>query len=158
MKRRGLTGRRGVAALLVAAAVAVPGAPALANRPIIGVACEGGFYVRAPNGRIFWIHGEPTVRTEVHSGRDRIVRMAECGAGVVSVFEGPDPASPSRVYFSGDCLNIGTEVGATTRLYEGPKRVTGLLVDEAGVTIRFGGGDSIASPVCTARPETSSPG
>ena len=103
-----MTATKGIAALLMAAIVsmAVPG-PALANKPLVGVACGGGFYVRAPTKKIYWIHGDPLEKTVVHDGPAKLAALAECGAGTVAVFQDRDNPAHSRIFYSEDCLNIG---------------------------------------------------
>ncbi len=125
-------------ALLVAA-------PVHANKPLIGVACGEGFYVRAPTQKIFWIHGDPLEKTVVHDGADKLMALAECGTGTVAVFQGTEGA---RVFHSSDCLNIGAANGNTQLIHQSDEPVTGLSVDEGRLSITLASGSVHDAAIC----------
>lgn len=144
---------RNISTLLLAALLYSSIAPgtAEAQRAIRGVECGGGFFVRGPDGRIFWIHGDPERKTEVHGGRERLVAVAECGTGVVSVFATSGEPALSRVLFSADCQNLSTAAVETSLLYEGSDTVSRLSVEEEGIVLGFASGESNHSNACSRR-------
>lgn len=119
--------------------------PAQANKPLIGVACEGGFYVRAPTQKIYWIHGDPLEKTVVYDGADKLMALAECGKGTVAVFQSTDQ---SQVYFSSNCLNIGAEGGNTQLVHSSAEPVTALEVDGEQLVITHASGSVHAPEIC----------
>ena len=137
-------------ALMAVALTILPGlaGPALANKPLIGVACQGGFFVRAPTQKIYWIHGDPLEKTVVHDGADKLMALAECGSGTVAVFQDATDASRSRVFFSGDCRNLGQAGGNTRLVQKAAEPVASLTVDEGRLVIGLASGATRASTVC----------
>lgn len=115
-------------------------------RAVRGVACNDGFFVNAPDKRIFWIDDARKRKIEVHDGRDQLVVIAECGSGVVSVFNGTDGAT--RAFYSPDCHNLSKAEGESELVYEGEKPVTGLTVDESGLTLTLKSGATATSAAC----------
>lgn len=136
--------------LIVSAMGILPGlaGPVLANKPLVGVACGGGFFVRAPTQKIYWIHGDPLEKTVVHEGADKLVALAECGSGVVAVFQDATDASQSRTFFSSDCRNIGHAAEKTRLVHETAEPVTGLTVDEGRLVIGMASGATDGSAIC----------
>ena len=124
-------------------------APALANKPLVGVSCRSGFFVRAPTKKIYWIHGDPLERSVAYEGGGRLAALAECGPGVVAVFDEGEGSKRSRVYYSSDCLNLGAEAGRTAQVLAADDVVKSVGVDGAMLTIVLGSGTTYASPVCT---------
>ena len=144
-----MTATKGIAALLMAAivSVAVPG-PALANKPLVGVACGGGFYVRAPTKKIYWIHGDPLEKTVVHDGPAKLAALAECGPGTVAVFQDRDDPTHSRIFYSEDCLNIGAASGHTRLVDEATEPVTTLSVKDGRLIIGLASGTTLPGVQC----------
>lgn len=122
---------------------------AVEARAIGGVSCDGGFFVNAPDKRIFWIQDLEGKKTEVHDGSEKMVVIAECGDGVVSVFA--DDSGQSRAFYSADCTNISKAAGATQQIYEGDDTVTGLNIDNQGLRLELESGDEIESQACSRR-------
>lgn len=116
-----------------------------ANKPLIGVACGDGFYVRAPTQKIYWIHGDPLEKTVTYDGPDKLIALAECGTGTVAVFQHLNGA---RVFHSGNCLNIGAETGDTALVLDTPDTVTALNVDDGRLSIRLASGGSHDAAIC----------
>lgn len=119
--------------------------PAQSNKPLIGVACGEGFYVRAPTQKIYWIHGDPAGKTLVHDGEGKLAALAECGSGVVAVFQN---ATQSQVFSSSDCLNIGAARGNTRMIFETSEPITALNVDAGRLTIRTASGSTHDEAIC----------
>jgi hypothetical protein len=136
--------------LMVAAMGLIPSlcGPVLANKPLVGVACGGGFFVRAPTQKIYWIHGDPLEKTVVHDGADKLMALAECGNGTVAVFQDAADASHSRTFFSSDCRNIGQATGNTRLVHDAIEPVASLTVDEGRLVIGMASGASHASAIC----------
>ena len=125
--------------------------PAFAAKPVIGVVCKGGFFVTSPDRNIFWIDGERTGKTSVYTSKKRLWAMAECGSGVISVFRSASPEkSEYEAFFSPDCMNIGDEVGATKRLYQGALPITKITPGEKGVELRLSNKEVIKTKSCSA--------
>ncbi|WP_421911637.1 hypothetical protein [Marinobacter sp.] len=122
---------------------------AVEARAIGGVSCNGGFFVNAPDKRIFWIQDSKGKKTEVHDGSEKMVVVAECGDGVVSVFA--DDSGRSRAFYSPDCNNISKPEGVTQQIYEGDDAVTGLDINNEGLKLELDSGEEIESQVCSRR-------
>ena len=92
-----------------------------AAKPITGVSCQEGFYILTPDKHIHWIRDQQKERTLVYSeGDDISYAMAECGTGVITVFENKQLQTPHySAYYSPNCRNIGVEVGETKSIYQG---------------------------------------
>lgn len=135
---------RGFCAAALALMMIAP-APVHANKPLIGVACGGGFYVRAPTQKIYWIHGDPLEKTVAYDGADKLMALAECGTGTVAVLGSADQ---SQVFFSGDCLNLGAASGQTRLIHQASEPVTGLTVDEGRLTITLASGSVHDAAIC----------
>lgn len=117
-----------------------------ANKPLIGVACGDGFYVRAPTQKIYWIHGDPLEKTVAYDGGDELMALAECGTGTVAVFQHQGGA---RVFHSGNCLDIGADAGDTTLVLDTPEdTVTALTVDTGRLSIRLASGGTHDAAIC----------
>lgn len=142
--------RSRLSVLMVAAMGIMPGlsGSALANKPLVGVACGGGFFVRAPTQKIYWIHGDPLEKTVVHDGADKLVALAECGSGAVAVFQDATDASHSRTFFSSDCRNIGQAAESTRLVHDAAELVTSLTVDEGRLVIGMASGATHGSTIC----------
>ncbi|WGF88074.1 hypothetical protein [Marinivivus vitaminiproducens] len=123
--------------------------PAKANKPLIGVSCGGGFYVRAPTKKVYWVHGEPPVRTEAFDGSDALVALAQCDKGVVSVIGDAEKTGHSKVFYSPDCLDIGAAANGTDLIYDGSEAVRGLDIGKDGLTISFVSGRTQTAAICT---------
>ncbi|WP_420389960.1 hypothetical protein [Marinobacter sp.] len=118
-------------------------------RAIGGVSCDGGFFVNAPDKRIFWIQDLKGKKTEVHDGSEKMVVIAECSHGVVSVFS--DDSGRSRAFYSPDCNNISKAEGVTQQIYEGNYAVTGLDINNKGLKIELDSGEEVESQACRRR-------
>lgn len=118
-------------------------------RAIGGVSCDGGFFVNAPDKRIFWIQDSEGKKTEVHDGSSKMVVIAECSDGVVSVFA--DDSGRSRAFYSPDCNNISQAEGETQKIYEGDDAVTGLNINNDGLKLELDSGEEIESQACSRR-------
>lgn len=134
-----------------AALALLAAAPVHANKPLIGVACGGGFYVRAPTQKIYWIHGDPLEKTIVHNGADKLMALAECGTGAVAVFQGADQ---TRVFYSSDCLSIGAEGSNTQLIHQANDPVTALTVDEGRLVITLASGSVQDVAICQQPDDT----
>lgn len=138
-----------VPTVLVLAAAGAMSWQANAASPIIGISCGGGFFVTAPQNKVYWINEVEKTKVEVLDGSSKLVALAECGAGVVSIVSGKQPDDLYRVMFSSDCRNVSQSTRTTREIYRTKDRVTRLSVDQAGVSISFASGKRINSSACT---------
>lgn len=126
------------------------GAPQAA-KPITGVSCGGGFFVKLRNNTVLWIHGEDQRKT-VYSGGSPVFAMAECSDGVLTVFNGGGDGDPRYdVYYSADCLSIGTAGDNTTRIHSGRLPITRIVPDRSGVSLRLSDDSVVRSASCRLR-------
>ena len=124
--------------------------PAQAAKPITGVSCGGGFFVKLRNNSVFWIHGEE--RTSVYTQGSPIFAMAECGDGVLTVFNSStDEDQRYDVYHSPDCLSIGAVGESTTKIHSGRLPVTRIVSDQTGVSLWLSDDSVVRSNSCRAR-------
>lgn len=140
---------RGALILLAACAATVGAADA---RAIRGVSCGGGFFVNAPDKRIFWVGDTQGRKTEVHDGSEHLVAMAECGTGVLSIFKDAQQGDTIHALYSADCTNLGRAEGATVEVFKGPGQISGLTIDAQGLRMALAEGRTVESAVCT-RPD-----
>lgn len=117
-------------------------------RAIRGVDCNGGFFVNAPDKRIFWVEDTQSRKSEVHDGTDSLVVLAECGSGVVSVFKDSQNPDLVKAFYSKDCNNISKAIGATQQIAEHKGDLVGLNVTSGEVTFSFKSGEKISSSAC----------
>lgn len=140
---------RMIPALLAVAIGGVVAPPAVhAARPIIGISCGGGFFVRHRQD-VYWVNEADKTRTQVHDGTGDLLAMAECGSGVVSVMSGATEADPLRVLFSPDCQNLSQPKGATTQLYSADGGLKAFAVSDAGIAVTLSSGQKFTSQICT---------
>lgn len=138
--------------LAVAAAVSVLAlGPAEARKPITGVSCEGGFFVRMGDGRVFWIHGEPERKELVYSGSSKLVAMAMCDAGVLTVFENNETPAINQAFYSPDCRHIGEGEGQSVPIAARPAPIKRIAHTEDDVTLHFANGELVTNDICTRR-------
>ncbi len=98
-----------------------------AAKPITGVSCGGGFYIRTRDGHLHWVRpGAEHEVQEVYSGEGSLHAMTECGTGVVSVFE---DRGVYTAYYSSNCLSVGIVSGDTEKVYEGRQAITAFARD-----------------------------
>ena len=122
-----------------------------AAKPIAGIACGGGFYVRTPDKHIHWILRNEDKKTEVYDQSYPLYAMAECDGGVLSVFNtGGIGKNYFKAYFSPDCLNIGNDNGSTRLIYSGPQAVVKIANEEDGVKIKLSDDTYLQSQSCEA--------
>jgi|GEM_PF-2858547 hypothetical protein len=148
------SGKRSHASRVVAIAVAVSVlaiGPAAARQPISGVSCEGGFFVRMGDGRVFWIHGEPERKELVYSGTSKLIAMAMCDAGVLTVFEDEDTSAMNRAFYSPNCRNIGDGEGQSVAVAARPTQIRRIAHTDDGVTLHFANGEKVENDICTRR-------
>lgn len=138
----------GLLALCVATSVVGVG-PAEARKPITGVSCQGGFYVWMRDGRVFWIHGEPERKELVYSGGSKLVAMAMCDAGVLSVFEDNDTTSTNRAIYSPNCLDIGAPQGQSVLVGTHAAPIRRIAHTPDAVTLHFADGELVTDTICT---------
>lgn len=140
---------RTLSAVVAVALGAVAAPPAVqAARPIIGITCGGGFFVRHRQD-VYWVNEADKTRTEVHDGTGDLLAMAECGSGVVSVLSGATEADPLRVLYSPDCQNLSQTNGATTQLYSADGGLKAFAVTDAGIAVTLSSGQQFTSQICT---------
>lgn len=138
----------GVLALFATASFLAVG-PAEARKPVTGVSCEGGFFVRMHDSRVFWIHGEPERKELVYSGGSTLVAMAMCDAGVLAVFEDKETPNMSRVIYSPDCRNIGESEGQSISVAARPAQIKKIAHAPDAVTLYFADGQPVTNASCT---------
>ena len=144
--------RRGPAMIAIAIALSLVAlGPADARKPITGVSCEGGFFVRMGDGRVFWIHGEPERKELVYSGSSKLIAMAMCDAGVVSVFENDETPALNQAFYSPDCRNIGASEGQSVPLATRPAQIKRIAHTADDVTLHFADGEPVTNGICTRR-------
>ena len=130
--------------------VASPGTALQAATPITGVTCDGGFFVKLRSNEVFWIQYEDEKRTSVYRGGLPMFAMAQCGKGVLTVFDASGGAAPQYdIYHSSDCQNIGAIGGNTALVHSGSLPVTRIAPGESGVSLRFSDGSIIESDICS---------
>lgn len=134
---------------LFAMAAFLATSPAEARKPIAGVSCEGGFFVWMRDGRVFWIHGEPERKELVYSGSSKLVAMAMCDAGVLSVFEDSDTPAVNRVFYSPDCRNIGEREGQSIPIATRAAPIKRIAHTPDAVTLHFADGEPVTDDICT---------
>lgn len=123
-----------------------------AAKPILGVSCKGGFFVKSPDRNIFWIT-ESKQRKTVYTQKRELWGMAECGPGVITVFRTDKQTDTDRDYeafYSPNCLDIGEEQGETTRLYAGKAKVIKITPVKNAVEIKLANKKVIKSSSCSA--------
>lgn len=117
-----------------------------AAKPITGVSCGGGFYIRTPDGHLHWVRpGADNRVQEVYSGEGSLHAMTECGAGVVSVFE---IRGVYTAYYSPNCLSIGAAGGHTEKVYEGKQAITAFARNGRALITTVSGGVRWRSENC----------
>jgi hypothetical protein len=95
-----------------------------AAKPISGVSCNGGFFVRTPDKHIHWIDEETDKHVQVYDETDDIYAMAQCGSGVVTVFEKQlDNEQQYSAVYSPNCMNIGSDEGLSSQIYQGTEKI-----------------------------------
>ena len=142
-------------AALVAAAICLlvifqPNKTLRAATPITGVTCGGGFFVKIRSNEVFWIDVENEKRTSVYRGGLPMFAMAQCGTGVLTVFDAGGTDAPKYdIYHSPDCRNIGDVGGNSALVHTGSLSVTRIAPDESGVSLRFSDGSVVRSDICS---------
>ena len=132
--------------------VAYPTGSLNAAKPITGVSCGGGFFVKLRNNDIFWIHRERRQKTSVHTNGSAIFAMAECGDGVLTVFSGgADGDRRYEAYHSSDCLSIGTVGENTVVIHSGRLPITRIVPDRSGVSLWLADNSVVRSNSCRLR-------
>ncbi|MBU2978485.1 hypothetical protein [Alteromonas sp. C1M14] len=122
-----------------------------AAKPVTGVSCQGGFFIRTPDKHIHWINDEKDERVQVYEDKDEIYAMAECGTGVITVFEkSAEDKQEYAAYYSPNCQHIGSEEGETQNLYKGELKINRIKPDEEGVEIRFVNNQTLRGASCSA--------
>ena len=117
-----------------------------AAKPITGVSCGGGFYIRTRDGHLHWVRpGAEREVQEVYSGGRSLHAMTECGTGVVSVFE---DRGVYTAYYSSNCLNVGTASGDTEKVYEGKQAITAFAQDGSALITTVSSGARWRSESC----------
>ncbi|MEZ7276946.1 hypothetical protein [Pseudoalteromonas sp. 68 DY56-GL68] len=121
-----------------------------AAKPITGVSCQEGFYILTPDKHIHWIRDQQKERTLVYSEGDDIYAMAECGTGVITVFENKQLQTPHySAYYSPNCRNIGAEVGETKSIYQGEVKINHIQATPKSLKIRLANNALFSSNSCT---------
>jgi hypothetical protein len=109
-----------------------------AAKPISGVSCNGGFFVRTPDKHIHWINEETEDHIEVYDQNDSIYAMAECGSGVATVFEKLiDGQQEYKAIYSPNCMNIGSEKGLSSKIYQGKEKINKIDSKNGKLELRF---------------------
>lgn len=136
--------------MLVASLFSVESALAAA-KPITGVNCNGGFFVRTPDKHIHWIDEGTKKHTEVYSQKDNIYAMAQCGAGVITVFQRLEAGEESfSAYYSPNCKNIGSEVGKSVSIYQGKEKINRIESLDGELSIRLGNNTYLKGKTCAS--------
>lgn len=143
--------RASVLLTLAAAVYVLALGPTEARKPITGVSCEGGFFVRMGDGRVFWIHGEPERKELVYSGSSKLVAMAMCDAGVLTVFENDKTPAVNQAFYSPDCRNIGDGEGQSVPVAARAAPIKRIAHTVDDVTLHFGDGALVTNDICTRR-------
>ena len=82
---------------------------------------------------------------------DDIYAMAQCGTGVITVFEKQlNGEQEYNAIYSPNCMNIGNEAGLSTQIYQGNEKINRIDSNNSKLEIRFVNntylrGDSCAS-------------
>ena len=122
-----------------------------AAKPMTGVSCQGGFFVRTPDKHIHWIHDEIAEPVQVYSQNDDIYAMAECGTGVVTVFENKQTDKPVyAAFYSPNCRDIGREQGQTRNIYQGDVKINRIRPSSEGLEIRLVNNQLLRGESCSA--------
>lgn len=109
-----------------------------AAKPITGVSCNGGFFVRTPDKHIHWINEETEDHVEVYDQSDDIYAMAQCGTGVVTVFEKIiDGNQQYNAIYSPNCMDIGSKEGLSSQIYQGNEKINRIDAKNGKLEIRF---------------------
>ncbi|MDO6486600.1 hypothetical protein Q4503_02740 [Colwellia sp. 6_MG-2023] len=109
-----------------------------AAKPISGVSCNDGFFVRTPDKHIHWINEETEDHVEVYDQSDDIYAMAQCGTGVVTVFEKIiDGNQQYNAIYSPNCMDIGSEKGLSSQIYQGKEKINRIDSKDGKLEIRF---------------------
>ncbi|GAC07813.1 MAG: hypothetical protein CL578_01910 [Alteromonadaceae bacterium] len=109
-----------------------------AAKPITGVSCNGGFFVRTPDKHIHWIDEETEEHVQVYDKSDDIYAMAQCGTGVVTVFEKQiNGEQEYNAIYSPNCMNIGSENGLSSHIYQGKDKINKIAANDGKLEIRF---------------------
>ncbi len=109
-----------------------------AAKPISGVNCNGGFFVRTPDKHIHWIDEKTEEHVEVYDESDDIYAMAQCGTGVITVFEKQlNGEQEYNAIYSPNCMNIGSEAGLSTQIYQGNEKINRIDSNNGKLEIRF---------------------
>ncbi|MFV0476317.1 MAG: hypothetical protein ACK5ME_00595 [Parahaliea sp.] len=119
-----------------------------AAKPLAGVSCENGFYIKTPDDQIFWIDPATDKTVNVYDGHYKISAVTECGTGVISVFRLTENGG-ERAYYSPDCMNVGSQSGETTMVYEGKLLLSSFRKSAEGLVISFSDGSQWSSKTCT---------
>ncbi|WP_067861952.1 hypothetical protein [Neptuniibacter marinus] len=109
-----------------------------AAKPIAGVTCNNGFFVRTPDKHIHWIDEATQKHVEVYDQTDDIYAMVQCGTGVITVFakEVNDAQQYSAIY-SPNCMNIGSVTGQSSLIYQGKEPINKIDTTDGKLAIRF---------------------
>ncbi|MEG3766760.1 hypothetical protein [Alteromonas sp. 14N.309.X.WAT.G.H12] len=122
-----------------------------AAKPITGVSCQGGFFIRTPDKHIHWINDEKGEPVRVYEDKDEIYAMAECGTGVITVFEKKaQDKHEYAAYYSPNCQHIGSEEGETLNLYKGEVKINRIRPSADGVEIRLVNNQILRGASCSA--------
>ena len=122
-----------------------------AAKPLAGLSCQDGFFVRTPDSHIHWIQRDKNRKTEVYSQSHPVFAMAECGSGVISVFNtGHSGRDYFEAYYSANCLNIGSVTDKTELIYKGTSAITRIMEKESGVEIRLSDNIYLSANSCEA--------
>ncbi|MBU2877627.1 hypothetical protein [Aliiglaciecola lipolytica] len=122
-----------------------------AAKPITGVSCNGGFFVRTPDKHIHWIDEETEEHVQVYDKSDDIYAMAQCGTGVVTVFEKQiDGEQQYNATYSPNCMNIGSEKGLSSHIYEGKEKINKIDAKDGKLEIRFVNNTYLRGETCAS--------
>lgn len=120
-----------------------------AAKPLTGVRCDGGFFVKTPDKNIHWISEDLNERVNVFSKKHALYAVAECDTGVVSVFQKTVAGKDHyEAFYSPDCKSIGSEEGQTRKIYSGTARINKITPLEKGVEIRLEGDKYLSGESC----------
>lgn len=117
--------------ILLAAAAAPLGATVAVAE--LSADCGGGTIAPSStdpgSGRVIWTKSDNSQEV-VYSGGDGLIAIAQCGTGVVSIFQNTYNSNKAA-YYSPNCRNIGG-TGSTERVWQGSFFVQKLLSNPAG--------------------------
>jgi hypothetical protein len=109
-----------------------------AAKPITGVTCNNGFFVRTPDKSIHWIDEKTEEHVRVYDKSDDIYAMAQCGTGVITVFEKKvNGEQEYNAIYSPNCMDIGSEKGLSSQIYKGKEKINRIDSKDGKLEIRF---------------------